>query len=115
MTTSMVWPTALLVAAVAADAVARFIAPEDAAGGAEFVGGYLLSWVIANWLLVDARKRGRRLCYDYDSFLFFAWPVIGLAYLVQTRRWRAALTIFWFLLIILIPNILADVIDFVED
>ncbi len=71
---------------------------------------YLFALVISNWVLADARKQQRRLCYDYDSFLFFVWPIVGLAYLFQTRGWRAFLTIFWFLLICIIPQAITEVI-----
>jgi hypothetical protein len=46
--------------------------------------------------MADARKKGRRLCYDYDSFVFFAWPVAAPIYLFQTRGARAFLTLLCF-------------------
>lgn len=52
-----------------------------------------LPLVMASWVLADAHKRGRRLCYDYDSFVFFAWPVVVPVYLFQTRGARAFITL----------------------
>jgi hypothetical protein len=51
---------------------------------------------LTGWLLSDAQKRGKKLCYDYDSFAFWAWPIILPVYLFQTRGWRAIITLLWF-------------------
>ena len=47
---------------------------------------------------------GAPLPYDYDSFLFFVWPILGPMYLWQTRRWRAGFTLLWFLLLLMIAS-----------
>jgi hypothetical protein len=52
--------------------------------------------VLTGWLLSDARRRGRQLCYDFDTFIFFAWPILLPVYLFQTRGWRAFLTLLYF-------------------
>jgi hypothetical protein len=50
----------------------------------------LMRWVLplllAMWVVADAAKRGRQLCYDYGTFVFFAWPLLLPAYLIQSRR-----------------------------
>ena len=65
----------------------------------------LMALVIANWVIRDARKRGRPLCYDYGMFLFFAWPIVAPVYLFQTRGVRAFLTLLWFIAILLVAAI----------
>ena len=50
----------------------------------------------ASWVTADARKRGKELCYDYDSFVFFVSPFIVPVYLFQTRGVRGFLTLLWF-------------------
>jgi len=57
------------------------------------------SLVIASWVLADAHKRGRRLCHDFDTFVFFAWPLVVPVYLFQTRGTRALLTLLCFAVI----------------
>ena len=54
-----------------------------------------LPLVIASWVTADARKSSKELCYDYDSFVFFA-PFIVPIYLFQTRGLRALLTLLSF-------------------
>jgi hypothetical protein len=55
-----------------------------------------LAFVISYWVISDARKRGYRLCYDYDSFVYFAWPLVVPIYLFRTRGIRAFLTLLCF-------------------
>jgi hypothetical protein len=55
----------------------------------QLVPRWALALAVALWVLSDARKRRLPLCYDYDAFLFFAWPLVLPIYLVQTRGWRA--------------------------
>lgn len=57
---------------------------------------------ISTWVMADARRRGRALCHDFDSFMFFAWPLLGPVYLWQTRRWRAGITLGWFAVFLLV-------------
>ena len=52
---------------------------------AESVSSVALPFIVASWVMADARKRGRQLCYDYDSFVYFMWPVVVPVYLFQTR------------------------------
>ena len=44
----------------------------------------------------DARARGRSLCYDFDTFILFAWPIVLPCYLFQTRGLRAFLSLLYF-------------------
>jgi hypothetical protein len=67
--------------------------PDDLSKRAELASGVALSLIVASWMIADAHKRGRKLPYDFDSFVYFAWPVILPIYLFQTRKWRAFLTL----------------------
>jgi hypothetical protein len=60
---------------------------------------------ISFWVTVDARQRRRDVPYDYDSLMFFAWPILGPVYLWQTRRWRAGITLLWFILLLSVASI----------
>ena len=74
---------------------------------------FALSLILAWWVIADARKRGKRLCYDYDAFIFFFWPVVLPVYLFQTRRARAFLTVLCFAGICAVAGIVAGVIAIV--
>ena len=54
------------------------------------------SILVVAWVYADASSRQRRLCYDYDTFLFFAWPLLAPCYLFQTRGIRGFLTMLYF-------------------
>ena len=47
-------------------------------------------------MTADAHKRGRKLPYDFDSVVYFAWPVIVPVYIFQTRGVRGFLTLLGF-------------------
>ncbi len=82
---------------------------------AELAARVALSLVVALWAIADARKRGRRLCYDYDSFVYFAWPVMVPVYLFQTRGARAFLTLLCFAGLWLIAALAAVVVFLVRE
>lgn len=104
----MLWLCAL------AYGVTMSVAPEGAVSRrTDVASGYALPFIIAWWVTADARKRGRGLCYDYDSFIFFAWPFLVPIYLFQTRGIRAFLTLLCFAgigLLAMIPIIVANLL-----
>jgi hypothetical protein len=93
----MVAPTLMLWLYAIALALASSITPD---GGlptrADFAAQAALSMIIAWWVVADAHKRGRRLCHDYESFVYFAWVVVVPVYLFQTRGIRTFLTLLCF-------------------
>ena len=99
----MVAPTLTLWLCAIALGVAYTVSPDgEISKRADAASRFALPLVIASWVTADARKRGRQLCYDYDSFVFFAWPLIAPVYIFQTRGVRAFLTLLWFAAIWLI-------------
>jgi hypothetical protein len=82
---------------------------------ADLASGVALPLILASWVLSDAQKRGKRLCYDYGSFVFFAWPVIVPVYLVQTRGVRAFVTLLCFMGIMLTPMLSASVVRLIRE
>lgn len=94
----MTAPTAMLWLYALAECIATGLRPsgEGISKHADLAGAYGLGLVISAWVMADARKRRRELCYDYDSFVFFAWPFLVPVYLFQTRGARAFLTLLCF-------------------
>lgn len=90
-------PTLMLWLYAACVAVAAAAAPDDRLPpGADYASGLAFSLILASWVLADARKRRSQLCYDYGSFVFFAWPVVVPVYLFRTRGPWAFLTLLCF-------------------
>jgi len=81
----------------------------------DYVSRAALSLIIATWVLADARKRGRPLCYDYDTLVFFAWPIVVPVYLFQTRGLRAFLTLFCFAGIWLVALLGAGIVAIIRE
>ncbi len=82
---------------------------------ANLASRFALPLVIAFWVTADARKRGRQLCYDYDSFVFLASPIIAPIYLFQTRGVRGFLTLLLFAAIWVIAILPAFVVSIVRE
>ena len=93
----MVAPTLMLWLFAIAFGVVCSVSPGgEISGRADLVLQLALPLVITSWVTSDARKRGRELCYDYDSLVFFFSPVMVPVYLFQTRGLRAFLTLLCF-------------------
>lgn len=93
----MVWPTlALWLYAIAWGAACSLSEDGSLPKRADLAAQIALALILASWVTADAHKRGRQLYYDYDSLVFFAWPVLVPIYLFQTRGLRAFLTLLCF-------------------
>src|SRR5687767_15933871 len=99
--------TLLLIVAVLSLPIVTVTAPDSkiAAHRADFYKWSILPLAIVNWIIADARERRRTLCYDYDGFQYWVWPILAPVYLVQTRGWRATYPVFAFVLIWIIAII----------
>ena len=94
----MVVPTLALWFVIMGWGVASGLAPEGAEPSKRILMlvKAALALSVTAWVMADARKRRRDLCYDFDSMLYFAWPVMVPVYLFQTRGLRAFLTLLCF-------------------
>jgi hypothetical protein len=111
----MVAPTVMLWFCLIAWGVAHSLAPDSQLPWrADLVSRLALPLVIASWVGADARKRGRTLCYDYDSFVFFSSPFIVPVYLFQTRGIRAFVTLLCFAGICLVAATMVLVISIIR-
>ena len=76
--------------------------PGGAPAIAALVASYLFNASIALWVSTDAMRRGAGVPYDFDSFVFFTWPITAPAYLLRTRGARGCgLVILFFLLLVI--------------
>jgi hypothetical protein len=109
-------PTMMLWLYAIAVAVASAIIPDGRLPWAsDYVSRVALSLIVASWVMADAQKRQRQLCYDYGSFVFFAWPVVVPVYLFRTRGVRAFLTLLCFAGIWLVAMLVALVVFIVRE
>ena len=93
----MVAPTLMLWLCVIGFGIASSLAPDrQLPKPADLAFQIALPLVLAFWVTSDAQKRRRHLCYDFDSFVFFAPFIIVPVYLFQTRGMRAFLTLLCF-------------------
>lgn len=100
----------------AALGVAAGMSPEgELAWRVDAISRVTLPLIMAAWVGADAQKRKRRLCYDYDSFIYFAWPILVPVYLAQTRGKRAFLTLLCFAGIWLIAVVVSVVTSLIRE
>jgi hypothetical protein len=66
---------------------------------------------ISLWFVTDARRGRQKIAYDFDSLMFFFWPVAGPIYLFRTRRWRFAFPLFVGLALLVAANLSAIVLS----
>lgn len=87
--------------------VATALHPYANSGGAAvptlaaWLASYFLASSVAQWVLRDVWRRHHAPCYDFGSFVFFAWPVVAPAYLLRTYDWRGLLPVGGFALLYL--------------
>src|SRR2546421_7250089 len=105
----MVAPTLMVWFCAVAFGIAHGLVPKGAPlpFRADIVSRIAYPFVVTWWVLADARKRARPLCYDYDSLIYFAGLVLVPLYLFQTRGLRAFLTLLSFAGICLVAWIAA--------
>ena len=65
----------------------------ELSGPSDLASRVACALVLALWVMRDAQQRRIQLCHDYDSFVFFVWPVVVPTYLFRTRGWRAFVTL----------------------
>jgi hypothetical protein len=106
---NMVTPTLMLWLYAFAYGIASAANPDGMGlpSRADLLASIALALAISLWVTADARKRGRKLFYDYDSFIYFVWPVMVPVYLFQTRGMKAFLTLLCFAGIWLMPLLAA--------
>ncbi len=86
------WPYLVLfslaVICVTVSETARYTAGVENSMLVSVFGRIAIGITIVAWLLTDARRNHKSLCYDFDTMAFYAWPIVVPAYFVYTRGWR---------------------------
>ncbi len=59
-----------------------------APGRAELLWTFEFRLILAWWVRVDRRVRGFSVPFEFDAFVFFAWPFVVPYYLYRTRGRR---------------------------
>jgi hypothetical protein len=108
--TQMLWFFALTFGVASAVGPAGADLPKEAHLSAHVA----LSLIIALWIIEDARKQGRKLCYDYDSLVYLFWPAVAPVYLFQTRGLKAFRTLLGFIAISLTAWLAEMVVLFIR-
>ena len=60
---------------------------------AEFIVSLTFAFLVAFWVVADARQREKRMGFGYPALVFFIWPIFAPLYLFQTRGVRGFLSL----------------------
>ena len=86
-------------------AVHNLVAPETT----ELLWNFEISLVLAWWVRIDRQIRGLSVPFEFDAFVFFAWPLLVPYYLYRTRRARGLLLAAGIYGLLLTPFITAEI------
>jgi hypothetical protein len=77
----------LALAAIFAAGLSVFAARGVAASrSTELLCSFEFQLILALWVLADRRNRGFSVPYEFDTFVFFAWPAVVLYYYRSRER-----------------------------
>ena len=76
----------------------------------QLLSTFVFRLMVVCWVQVDARAHRYHAPFDFDAFLFFAWPFVLPYYLFRTRGARGLLSSAGILALAIGPDLAADVI-----
>lgn len=63
---------------------------------------------VALWVYLDRQGRCLNLAYEFEAFVFFAWPIVLPYYLVKSRGARGLLLVVVFFVLLGLPSVVAE-------
>ena len=66
--------------------------------------------LVATWVHFDRQGRDLGLPFEFEAFVFFAWPIALPYYLVKSRGSRGLLLFAVFLVLLVVPPVVAEVV-----
>jgi len=66
--------------------------------------------LVATWVYFDRQGRDLRLPFEFEAFVFFAWPIALPYYLVKYRGSRGLLLFAVFFALLVVPPVVAQVV-----
>jgi hypothetical protein len=65
---------------------------------------------IALWIYLDRKGRQLNLPFEFEAFVFFAWPIVLPYYLVKSRGVRGLLLAALFFALSIVPSVVAETV-----
>jgi hypothetical protein len=63
----------------------------EASGATKLLWRFEFALILTSWVHVDRRVRGFSVPFEFDTFVFFAWPLVVPYYLYRSRGGRGLL------------------------
>jgi hypothetical protein len=103
-------PLLVLVVALSAIASMYVILGERPPESVEVISQVAPAFFLVFWVVVDARRRRRVPCYDFGFLVALFYVVAVPWYLVWSRGWRGLLVLGYFMVLLLMPGIIASIV-----
>ena len=84
---------------------------EYASEAANYVFAFGFQLLLMWWVYVDRHRRRYPVPFEFEAFVFFAWPLVVPYYLFRTRGMRAAPLCIALAVVYLIPSLSALMVD----
>jgi hypothetical protein len=65
---------------------------------------------VALWVYLDRQRRHLNLPFEFDAFVFFAWPIVLPYYLVKSRGAFGLLLAALFFTLVVLPSVVAALV-----
>jgi hypothetical protein len=65
---------------------------------------------IALWVYLDRKGRHLNLPFEFEAFVFFAWPIVLPYYLVKSRGARGLLLAALFFALLILPSVVVETV-----
>jgi hypothetical protein len=65
---------------------------------------------VALWVYLDRQGRHLNLPFEFDAFVFFAWPILLPYHLVRSRGARGLLLAAFFFALLVLPSVVTQVV-----
>lgn len=76
----------------------------------ETLASIFSSWLLALWIVADARRRHDTPCFDFGFFCYLFMPVLVIWHCFWSRGWRGALMLALIAAIWLAPYVIAGAV-----
>ena len=101
------WPLLVASLVIAACQVAYALAGVSPSPTIAFLWELSLGFILINWIVLDARRRGCVPCHDFGFLMVFFMPLSLVWYPFWSRGWRGVFQLIGVTALLVVPTVVA--------